>query len=1052
MTTHQPSSLGTLLRRQRRAAGLTQEELAERAGLSVNTIIALEGGRAHAARQDTVVLLVEALAAALQLAPPERAGLAGQFAAASRAARQEEPVAVPDPAEGSPSKPPAPDLPSGTLTFLLTEVEGSTPLWEQQPVAMRAAVAQHDELFDEILPRFDGRQIQERGEADSIFAVFTSPSAALAAACALQQALLAETWPTATPLRVRMGLHTGEAELRGSGYNGVTVNRTASLRSLGHGGQILLSQSTAELVRDELPTGVELHSLGMHLLTGLQRPEVVYQVLHPSLPAAFPPLRSPQAPRHNLPEVLSSFIGRERELAEVAALLSTARLVTLTGTGGVGKTRLALQVATRVQGQFADGAVFVSLGPLSEPDLVLGTIARALGVVEQGSQPLQDRLVTFLRHQHLLLVLDNFEHVAKAAPELAPLLAACAGLHLLLTSRAPLQLRGEHCFQVPPLDLPDLHQLPPLQALSEVPTVALFVQRAQAVRPDFALTPATAAAVAEICVRLDGLPLAIELAGARVVVLPPAALLARLAQPLRVLTGGPQDVPARQQTLRAAIAWSYNLLSPAEQALFRRLSAFTGGATLEAVEAVCAGGEAPAGPEVLDGVHRLVHLHLLRMGPGGEGYPEGEPRFRMLATIQEFGREQLEAASEADAMRQRHASYFLTLAGDAWSHLLHGEQVMWLDRLEEELDNLRTAWGWCIARGQAGDQQAVERGMLVASYLSDFWIQRSHLQEATDLLERFLAVPGAQARTLGRAAALCCLGNLRTIGWGDLSAVEALFAESIAIARDLDDQRGLAVALCSWGTMSITFPRPGTDDFTRGCANLEEAATRFEAAAGQDSVALLAGARVFYGCALLAGGELQGAELQLTRGLELAKATGHWWYAAFGLEFLGQLTAARGDPVGARAFLEQSLLHHQALRNRYGVGWVLTDLGAILQRTGDLVAARAHYARALRALHAMGHAELSYMALSGLAELAIGAGAPARALVLVSEAGALAAVSGARPSLAVQARLEQVRAAAAQALNAEEQAAAWAVGQRLPLEQVITEELGLAGSVEQQAD
>jgi predicted ATPase len=725
------------------------------------------------------------------------------------------------------------------------------------------------------------------------------------------------------------------------------------------------------------------------------------------------------------------------------------RLLTLTGPGGVGKTRLAMEVAQRLQEQVADGVVFVALAALSESGLVLTTIARALGVIEGGSQPLLARLTGFLRGKRMVLVLDNFEHVAAAGREVADLRAGCPGVRFLVTSRAALHLQGERLFPVPPLALPDPRAPIDAEALRRVAAVDLFVQRAEAVKPDFALSAVNAPAVAAICGRLDGLPLAIELAAARVVVLPPAALLARLAQPLHLLTGGPQDLPARQQTLRAAIAWSYDLLSPAERALFRRLSVFAGGATLAAIETVCRGGDELPDPlaevDVLEGVSRLAHLHLLRLEEARAGSdPAGELRFTMLATIQEFGREQLAVSGETDAARERHARYFLTLVEEAAPYLYRSEQIVWLDRLEEELNNLRAAWEWCVTRGQAGDQEAPERGMAGAGDLWNLWMLRGHLQEGREWLTRLLAVPGAAARTRGRAAALRSLGILHAMSLGDVTAAEVLGEESVAIARALGNQRACADALYVRGAVCVNWPRPGTDDLARGRAYLEEARTLYEEADNEDGRArsLSASTHVFQGLAMLAAGELGDAETQLTRGLALVRATGDRHFVGEALECLGLLAWARSDLAGARTFLEQALTQQEELQDHYGMGYALTLLGDLLQQIGDAGAARAHYTRALRMLHAVGHAEISHQALYGLAQLAMEAGESVRALRLVSVNKTLAALTGVLPLPLVQTSIERVEAAARQALSSQAQTAAWAAGQAMTMEEVIAEALG----------
>jgi predicted ATPase/class 3 adenylate cyclase len=556
----------------------------------------------------------------------------------------------------------ATSTPTGTVTFLLTDIEGSTHLWEQHPEAMAAALARHDALAAALIQTHGGTLVKHRGEGDSLFAVFARVGDAVAAAAELQRALGAEAWPNTIPLRVRIALHTGDALLRDGDYFGPAVNRCARLRAAAHGGQVLLSAATQELVREQLPEGVHLRDLGECRLRDLTRPEQVFQLLAPYLPGDFPSLRTLDARPNNLPLQPTPLLGRERETAAVQGLLRRLdlRLVTLTGPGGTGKTRLGLQVAANLLDDFPDGVFFVDLAPIRDPDLVLSTIAQVLGVQESGGQPLLEALKAYLREKQILLLLDNFEQVIAAAPTVGELLSTCRGLKVLVTSREALRLRGEQEFPVPPLPVPDPKHLPPVEALCDYASVALFVQRAASARPDFGLTPENAAAVAEICQRLDGLPLAIELAAARVKLFGAEALLARLGSRLKVLTGGARDLPARQQTLRNTITWSYDLLEANEQRLFRRLSVFGGGWTVDAVEAVC-NAEGDLGLDVLDGIVSLAERSLLQQL--GED-AEGEPRFAMLETLREFGLECLESSGEAQAIRQRHANFFL-VTGDS---------------------------------------------------------------------------------------------------------------------------------------------------------------------------------------------------------------------------------------------------------------------------------------------------------------------------------------------------------------------------------------------------
>ncbi|HYP21644.1 MAG TPA: adenylate/guanylate cyclase domain-containing protein, partial [Chloroflexia bacterium] len=512
------------------------------------------------------------------------------------------------------------NLPTGTVTFLFTDIVGSTHLWERFPEQARAALLRHDAIIEEIVDRHSGSVVRPRGEGDSRFAVFSRASDAVAAVASIQQAFLAEPWPTPTPLQVRVALHTGEADLREGDYYGSAVNRCARLRSAAHGGQTLLTRTTRDLVRDALPGKLEMRDLGEHQLRDLQQPEHVFQLVIPGLPADFPPLKTLEARPNNLPAQRSPLVGRGAVLAAVQRLLlqTDAGLLTLTGPGGIGKSRLAVQAAAEMLDEFQDGVFFVSLAHVTDPDLVSPAIAQALGMKQVASREMVDTLADYLSDKQLLLLLDNFEQVVAAAPVVVRLLRAAPRLKVLVTSRQALHLRDEQEFPVPALGVPDLNHLPAAQALSQYEAVSLFVQRARLVARDFEVTNENAPAVAEICYRLDGLPLAIELAAARIRLLPPEALLSRLGSRLRLLTGGARDLPERHQTLRSTIQWSYDLLHPSEQMLFRYMSVFVGGSTLEAIDAVCNAGGAleSLGIDVLDGVASLVDKSLVRQEAG----------------------------------------------------------------------------------------------------------------------------------------------------------------------------------------------------------------------------------------------------------------------------------------------------------------------------------------------------------------------------------------------------------------------------------------------------
>jgi predicted ATPase/class 3 adenylate cyclase len=672
------------------------------------------------------------------------------------------------------------ELPTGTVTFLFTDIEGSTRLLQELGDGYAAVQGEHAAIVRRAVAETGGVEVSTHG--DAFFVAFRSPVEAVRAAVAAQRELAAHDWSPGPPLRVRMGVHTGEGTLGGDDYVGIDVHRAARIADAAHGGQVIVSDATMALVRHILPGGASLRDLGVHHLRGLADPERLHQLVVDELASDFPPPRTLDARPNNLPLQLTSFVGREEVIAEVERLLGQARLLTLTGPGGSGKTRLALQVAAELLTRFQDGACFVDLSPVTDPALVPAAVANALGVPETAGRPILDGVKEHLRHRELLQVVDNFEQVAAAGPLIEELLTAAPRLRTLVTSRVVLSLRGEQEYAVPPLHVPDPGRLPPgLAVLGAVEAVRLFNERARAANPRFGLTEQNASVVAEITARLDGLPLAIELAATRTKVLTPEQILSRLERRLSILTSGARSLPERQRTLRAAIAWSHDLLDPVERRLFARLSVFTGGWTFESAEAVC--DPESLGVDALDGLTSLVDKSLVRWTE-----PPGEPpRFSMLETIREFAQEQLQADADLAPVVRRHAEHFLRLAVEAEPHLTGEDQGAWLDRCDAEHANIRAALRWAVDAGEA------DRAQRAAGALWRFWQQRGHLAEGRRWLEEVLAMPSGQASTAARAAALTGAGGIAW--WSDRGASRALYEEALAIERHLGDPARLAEAL-----------------------------------------------------------------------------------------------------------------------------------------------------------------------------------------------------------------------------------------------------------------
>ena len=795
-------------------------------------------------------------------------------------------------------------LPTGTVTFLFTDIEASTRLLQE--VGDRAYAAVRDEHAAIVRRALDeGGGVEIGTEGDSFFAVFPSPAGAIRAAAAAQRGLAAHDWPPDRAVRVRMGLHTGEGIPGGEDYVGIDVNRAARIAGAAHGGQILLSDATRTLVERSLPEGTSLRDLGEHRLRDIVFPERLFQLEIEGLRSEFPALRTLDARPNNLPPQLTSFVGREDEIAEVRRLLTRTRIVTLTGAGGSGKTRLALQLAGEVLTEFRDGVFFADLSTVTDAGLVPSAVARALGVAEIPELPILDAVKDHLRDRELLLVVDNFEQVAEASPVVEDLLTAAPALKVIVTSRIVLSIRGEQEYLVPPLEPPDLEQLPDLQELRRFEAVRLFTERAEAVLPGFTVTEENASAVAGITARLDGLPLAIELAATRAKLLSPQQMLERLVKRLAILSSRVRTLPERQRTLRDAIGWSYDLLDEAERRMFARLSVFSGGCTLETAEVVCAPGG--FGLDALEGLTSLVDKSLLRRdGPGGPGVP----RFSMLETIREFGQEQLEALGELDLLLRRHGEHFLELAIAAEPHLTGDDQVEWLDRFDLEHANIRVALRWAIETGEA------ERAQEAAGALWRFWQQRGHLAEGRGWFKEVLAMPSTKGPTEARAKALIGAGG---VAWWqrDREATGSCYREALAIERELGDPARIAEAL-----YNLAFVEAG-DDIESAARLLDESLELFRQVGDERGQAQV--------LAMLVIRDAQARDwARVTASLEESVAIwrhlGDRLHLAFDLVWLGFAYGRQERRDQARSAALEALELFRDVDNRTGMGIAFTDL------------------------------------------------------------------------------------------------------------------------------
>ena len=804
-------------------------------------------------------------------------------------------------------------LPRGTLTFLFTDIESSTRLMQELGERYVQSQAAHHAILRAAFQSNSGHEL--RTEGDSFFCVFASATDACLAAAAAQRGLAAHPWAAGAALKVRIGLHTGEAPLVGNEYIGLDVHHAARIAASAHGGQILISETTRGIAGDKLPNGLSLRDMGAHRLKDLARPERLYQLLVEGLPDTFPPLRTLDAIQNNLPTQLTSFIGRATEVEAAKRLLQNTRLLTLTGPGGIGKTRLSLQIAAESARDFPGGVYFVALSAVRDPELIASAVAQVLGIPVTGNRLPMEGVVDHMRDQTILLVLDNFEQLLPAGAQAASqLLQAGAGVKLMVSSRSVLHVYGEQELGVEPLRLPDAHSALGLAALSQFEAVKLFIERAVAAKPDFQATNENAPSIAGICERVDGLPLAIELAAARIKLFSPQALLARLETTLTALGSGARDLPGRQQTLRGAIDWSYDLLDDSHKRLLARFSVFARGANLEQAEAVC-GPPDEVGGDVLTGLDELADQSLLRRVPDFE-----EPRLLMLQTIREFSAERLDAGTEAREIRDRHVDAYCALAASAAPNLFSDQQKAWLDRLERDHDNFRAAFDWCAATGDA------ERPMILAASFWRFWQMRGHLHEGRVRLESILAMRSSEVRET-RARALEAAGGVAY--WqGDMPAAQAYYDECLALTRAGGNKGAIANALYNDAFPMVVNRR----DLDRSLVLMDEALPLYREVGDDEGVS-----RCLWGIAncLYFQGHIDKAITALDEAIGLFRKSGDRFGLGWALHTRALVALHEPDAVGARRMVVEALQIFAEAGDISGLVVLLDDASEVERQEGN---------------------------------------------------------------------------------------------------------------------
>jgi len=827
---------------------------------------------------------------------------------------------------------------SRTVTFLFTDIEGSSRLEREIGTESYTAVlARHRAILRAAFGAHNGEE--QSTEGDSFFVLFPSAGDAIRAAVEGQRGLAAAEWPSGTEVRVRMGIHTGEVSRGDEGLVGIDINRTARIEAAGHGGQVLISATTRGVVGDSLPAGVGWRELGAFRLKDFPEPEGLSQLVVEGLPADFPALRTIDARPSNLPSSVTTFIGREGELAAAQRLLGTARLLTITGPGGIGKTRFAIELAQRAAADFPDGTFFVPFEPVDDPMLVPGTIVHAVGIVETGLREPLEVLAERLAGQRVLLILDNFERLTAAAPVVSDLLKAVPGLRFVVTTRAILHLSGEQEFPLDGLAVPpDPERLTPVERsgrmgaaasrhdpaeLIRYDAVRLFVERAQAARPAFVLGDDNAASVARICAHLDGMPLAIELAAARVRLLPPDAILVRLERQFELLASSARDVPERQRTLRGAIAWSYDLLAEPGRHLVDRLAVFVGGCDLEMAEEVC-GPAAELGIDVFDGIGELTDQSLVRRSEAGEGI-----RFSMPDTIRAYALERLTERGETEDISRRHAHAFLEFARQASTQLSGDDQRTWLERLERDHDNLRAALAWAVAEPDPPTARAL------SFVLWRFWQKRGHLAEARRRLDEIVAQPWIADDPAEEARVQEALGGIAY--WqGDLVGAIQPYQRALELWQEIGDRREIANALYNLAfTYNMNMNNRGialVADVPYGRTLLEQALAIYREIGDQRGVGNVLWA---IGSVELYGYKNDEALAIFIEARDAFKAVGDRTMEAWALHMAGVSNIQRADWAAAAELFDHALRHFLDNGDITGQAIVVEDYATLALASGD---------------------------------------------------------------------------------------------------------------------